>query len=103
VTEEAPQMKHLLMDGADAGDQVGRQRRKRAASLLDRPVAGFEDVTLDDVLRSVVSAADECDGPLDVERFLTERGHVWQTVEMVGVCLAFVDRSVSSPPPQARG
>ncbi|MGH9226569.1 MAG: hypothetical protein ACRD2W_22920 [Acidimicrobiales bacterium] len=96
-------MRDLLMDGSDNGDQVARQRRKRAASLLDRPVAGFEEVTLEDVLRSVIAATDECDGPLDVDRFLTERGHVWQTVEMVGVCLTFVDRIESSPPPQARG
>ena len=85
-------------EGLHNGDQVARQRRKRASLLLDQSVAGFDDLTLDDVLRSVVSAADECDGPLDVERFLRERGHAWQTIELVQVCLTFVDKHVSSPP-----
>lgn len=91
-------MKHRLVDGPDDGDEVARQRRKRASLLLDRSVAGFDDITLDDVLRSVVAAADESDGPLDVERFLTERGHAWQTIEMVQVCLTFADKHISSPP-----
>ncbi|MGH9276804.1 MAG: hypothetical protein ACRD12_01645 [Acidimicrobiales bacterium] len=93
-------MPDLLMDLPDNGDQVARQRRKRATVLLDRPVAGFDDLTLNDVLRAVVAAIHESDGPLDVEAFLIERGHVWQTVEMVQACLVFVDRHVSSPPPQ---
>jgi hypothetical protein len=90
---------HGSGDGGEGVDEVARQRHKRAAAMLDRPVAGFDDVTLEDVLRSVIAATDESDGALDVERFLTERGHVWQTVEMVRVCLTFVDRWVSSPPP----
>ena len=85
------------MTGPDDGDQVGRQRRKRAMALLDRPVANF-DVTLDDVLRSVVAATEECKGPLDVEQFLIERGHAWQTVEMVRTCLKFVDVHVVPSP-----
>ena len=92
-------MKHVLTNGPDEGDQVGRQRRKRAMALLDRPVANFEDLTLDDVLRSVVAATQECKGPLDVERFLTDRGHAWQTVEMVQSCLRFVDVHVTTPLP----
>ncbi len=93
-------MRHLFGDWESDSDEVARQRRKRATSLLERPVAGFDDSTLEDVLRSVVAATDECEGPLDVERFLTERGHVWQTVEMVQSCLQFVDRAAASPPPQ---
>lgn len=93
------QVKHILLDSLDNGDQVARQRRKRAAGFLDRPVAGFEDITLDDVLRSVVAATEESKGPLDVERFLTERGHAWQTVEMVLVCLQFVDKHEVGPRP----
>ncbi len=92
-------MSDALIHDADNGDQVARQRRKRAASLLDRSVAGFDGVTLDDVVRSVLSAIDETNGPLDVDQFLEERGHTWQTVEMVRACLTFVDRHVSSPPP----
>ena len=92
-------MRHILMNGPDDGDEVGRQRRKRAMVLLDRPVANFDDLTLDQVLRSVVAATEECKGPLDVERFLTERGHAWQTVEMVRSCLRFVDVHGAAPLP----
>lgn len=94
-------MSNLLVDAPDEGDEVARQRRKRAVSLLDRPVAGFDGVTLNDVVRSVVAATEESDGPLEVEEFLTERGHVWQTVEMVRACLVFVDIHESSPPPRS--
>ncbi len=94
-------MRHLLIDTDDNGDEVGRQRRKRAAAFLDRPVAGFEDVTLEDVLRSVIAATEECDGSLDIERFLADRGHAWQTLEMVQSCLTVVDRHITSPPPSA--
>ena len=83
----------------DEGDQVARQRRKRAAALLDRSVAGFDDLTLEDVVRSVIAATDEATGPLDVEQFLIDRGHGWQTIEMVQTCLTFVDRHESSPSP----
>jgi hypothetical protein len=81
-----------ILNGADDNDEVARQRRKRAVGFLDRPVAGFDDIRLDDVLRSVEAATEASKGPLEVERFLTERGHTWQTVEMVLVCLQFVDR-----------
>jgi hypothetical protein len=85
-------MSDALREDPDNGDQVARQRRKRAAGLLDR------SVTLDDVVRSVIAAIDECDGPLDVDQFLTERGHAWQTIEMVRACITFVDRHVAAPP-----
>ena len=87
----------VLISGSNDNDEVARQRRKRAVAQLDRPVAGFDDLSLNDVLRSVVAATHECDGPLDVEGFLTERGHPWQTVEMVLVCLQFVDEHEAGP------
>ena len=87
-----------MVDSPDNGDEVARQRRKRAAGLLDRAVADFDDLTLDDVVRSVIAASGEAEGPLDVERFLIERGHAWQTVEMVRVCLTFIGPQASSPP-----
>lgn len=90
-------MTEVLISGPDDNDEVARQRRKRAMAQLDRPVAGFDNLTLNDVLRRVVAATDECDGPLDVERFLIERGHAWQTVEMVVVCLEFVDTHEAGP------
>lgn len=91
------------MTGFGEGDEVGRQRRKRAMALLDRPVANFDDLTLDDVVRSVMAAIDESKEALDVERFLTDRGHAWQTVEMVLACLRVVDIGGPSPlPPTGR-
>ena len=89
--------RHTLTAGPDIVDEVGRQRRKRAAALLDRTVAGFEDLTLRDVLISVLAATEESPEPLDVERFLAERGHAWQTVEMVLTSLDVIDLHPSSP------
>lgn len=85
-----------LTDGVDDGDQVARQRRKRAQRLLHRSVAGFDDLTLNDVLRSVVAATEESEEPLNIERFLAERGHAWQTVGMVIACLPSIDEHRSS-------
>ncbi len=89
--------RHTLTAGPDSGDEVARQRRKRAEALLDRPVADFDDLTLRDVLISVLAASEESPTPLDVERFLAERGHAWQTVEMVLASLKFIDRHPPSP------
>ncbi len=89
--------RNTLTAGPYIGDEVARQRRKRADALLDRPVAGFEDLTLRDVLISVLAATEESPEPLDVERFLSERGHAWQTVEMVVASLKVIDRHPSSP------
>ena len=82
---------------SDIGDEVGRQRRKRAEALLDRTVAGFDDLTLRDVVISVLAATEESAEPLDVERFLADRGHAWQTVEMVLSSLDSTRRHPSSP------
>jgi hypothetical protein len=92
------ELKQIPSDLPDSGDEVARQRRKRAQACLDRPVAGYDDLTLRDVIASVLAADDESEEQLDVARFLTERGHVWQTVDMVLVCLPFADRHPSSPP-----
>ncbi len=78
------------------GDEVGRQRQKRAEALLDRPVAGFDDLTLRDVVISVLAAVDESVEPLDVEQFLVTRGHPWQTVDMVFASLRVIERHPSS-------
>ena len=93
--------RHTLSARLDTGDEVGRQRRKRAEALLDRPVAGF-DLTLREVVMSVLAATDESPEPLDVERFLRERGHAWQTVEMVLTSLDAIERHPSSPISGAR-
>jgi hypothetical protein len=88
---------HTPVPGPDSGDEVARQRRKRTEALLDRPVAGFDDITLRDVLICVLAATEESPEPLDVERFLAEQGHVWQTVEVVLTSLQVLDRHPSSP------
>ncbi len=90
---------NTLTNGPDVRDEVARQRRKRARTLLDRPVVGFDDLTLRDVVSSVLAATDESPGPLDVEGFLAERGHAWQTVEMVLASLNMIDGHPSSPSP----
>ena len=89
--------RRTLTAGPDTGDEVARQRRKRADALLDRPVAGFDDLTLRDVVISVLAAMEESATPLDVEGFLAERGHPWQTVQMVIASLEVMDRHPSSP------
>lgn len=88
---------HTLTAGPDNGDEVARQRRKRAQTLLDRPVAGFDDLSLRDVVMSVVAATEESEGRLDIELFLAERGHAWQTVQLVNASLELIDRHPSSP------
>ncbi len=90
--------RHPVTAGHGSADEVARQRRKRAEALLDRPVADFDDLTLRDVVLSVVAAMEESPEPLDVERFLAERGHPWQTVEMVLAALDMLDRHPSSSP-----
>lgn len=87
--------RHTLTVDSDSGDEVARQRRKRAEAQLDRPVAGFDDLMLRDVVIAVVAATEESAGSLDVERFLAERGHAWQTVEMVTASLDMIDRHPS--------
>lgn len=86
-----------LSAGPDDVDEVARQRRKRADAQLDRPVAGFDDLTLRDVVTSVLAATDESPEPLDVEQFLADRGHAWQTAEMVVASLEVTGRHPSSP------
>ncbi len=82
---------YILTAEPDTGDEVARQRRKRAEALLDRPVADFDDLTLRDVVISVLAATEESPGPLDVEQFLAGRGHAWQTVQMVAATLEGMD------------
>ncbi len=89
--------RQTLTAGPDIRDEVARQRQKRAEALLDRSVAGFDDLTLRDVVISVLAATEESRDPLDVERFLADRGHAWQTVQMVIASLDVMERHPSSP------
>lgn len=83
----------------DAADEVSRQRRKHWDASLNRPVAGFPDVTLRQVVAEVEGATapdsevfrapDELvvpgeDRPADaVRRFLAGRGHAPETIRTV--------------------
>jgi hypothetical protein len=62
----------------DAADEVSRQRRKHWKTSLDRPVAGFPDVTL----RQVVAEAEGTTAPA-VGEFLVDRGHTAETIRVV--------------------
>jgi hypothetical protein len=64
-------------------DDLSRQRRKRQARLLDRPVPDFPELTVADVVADVLAASDEGHAPLDVPSYLTEHGHSWTTIETV--------------------
>jgi hypothetical protein len=66
-----------------ADDDLSRQRRKRQARLLDRPVHDFPALTVADVVADVLAASDEGHAPLDVPGYLTERGYSWTTIETV--------------------
>lgn len=71
-------------DALAAGDDdLSRQRRKREARLLARPVAGFPELTLRQVVAAVLEAGEASRQSHQVERFLTEQGHSWETIEMV--------------------
>ena len=64
-------------------DEVTRQRLKHRAAFLERPVSGFPGMTLGQTVASVVAATEEAEGVLDVQRFLADEGHSWQTIESV--------------------
>jgi hypothetical protein len=83
----------------DVVDEVSRQRRKHWDESLNRPVAGFPDVTLRDVVDEVQGATASDSGvfrppdqlvvpgearPVDaVGRFLAGRGHTPETIRTV--------------------
>ncbi|HET6920038.1 MAG TPA: hypothetical protein VFI46_11310 [Jiangellaceae bacterium] len=66
-----------------ADDDLSRQRRKRQARLLDRPVPDFPALTVADIVADVLAASDEGHAPLDVPGYLTEHGHSSTTIETV--------------------
>jgi hypothetical protein len=71
------------VEASMADDDLSRQRRKRQARLLDRPVLDFPALTVADVVADVLAASDEGHAPLDVPSYLTERGHSSTTIETV--------------------
>lgn len=71
------------IEAPDGDDELARQRRKREARLLDRPLVDFPDVTLGDVVADVLAASDSDPGTLDVQRYLAVAGYGGQTIEAV--------------------
>jgi hypothetical protein len=84
---------------SDAADEVSRQRRKHWDASLNRPVPGFPEMTLAEVVAEVEAATDDDSGvfsapdelvvPGDdgaagaVSRFLAGRGHTPATIRKV--------------------
>jgi hypothetical protein len=66
-----------------ADDDLSRQRRKREARLLDRPVPDFPALTVADIVADVFAATDGGHAALDVPSYLAERGHTSTTIETV--------------------
>jgi hypothetical protein len=62
----------------DVADEVSRQRRKHWEASLNRPVAGFADVTLRQVVAEVEGTT-----AVAVGRFLAGRGHTAETIRTV--------------------
>jgi hypothetical protein len=62
----------------DTGDEVSRQRRKHWDASLNRPVAGFPDVTLREVVAEVEGATADVVLP-----FLAGQGHSPETISTV--------------------
>jgi len=66
-----------------AYDDLSRQRRKRQARLLERPVPDFPALTMADVVADVLAASDEGNAPLDVPGYLAASGYSSTTIETV--------------------
>lgn len=66
-------------EAADGGDDLSRQRQKRAARLLNRAAVQFDDVDLKEVVVSVRGATEDRGVRLDACRFLAEQ----QTIDVV--------------------
>ena len=64
-------------------DEVSRQREKRNTAFLARVIPGFPGLTFGQTVTHVVLAAEQAADVLDVERFLTDQGHDWRTIESV--------------------
>src|SRR5437868_125692 len=67
----------------DGDDDLARQRRKRAARELDRPVPEDPEMTLRDVVRCAISAIEEAGDDFEACQFLAARGHTPETIEAV--------------------
>ena len=81
------------LDGDD-GDDLARQRRKRAARQLVDAADPHAEVTLRDVVVAAVAALDESGGRVDVRRYLSSRGHPSTVVDAV---VAYLEKEGAHP------
>ena len=77
-------------------DEVARQRGKRLAALLSRPVPGSPTMTLGELAEQARAASPATGGSAGVQRFLAESGHSRETIAGVLGCLDL-------PGPEATG
>jgi hypothetical protein len=75
-------------------DDLSRQRRRREARLLDRPVDGFAGLTVADVVADALAASDEGRVPINLPAYLAQQGHTWQTIEAV---VSYLQRQDAHP------
>ncbi|MGH9154089.1 MAG: hypothetical protein ACRD03_17270 [Acidimicrobiales bacterium] len=82
----------------DDGDELARQRRKRAARLGPLGPSEPADADLPSLLDRCFAAIEESGGAFDLGGYLLDRGYGWATVERV---LAHLDgaRAPRSPHP----
>lgn len=67
----------------DDGDELARQRRKRAARLGPPGASEPADADLPSLLNRCLAAIEESGGALDVGGYLLDRGYSWPSVERV--------------------
>src|SRR3954447_18506079 len=87
----------------DDDDDLSRQRRKRAARLVEA-TSGFEDSRVQAVVADALAAIEQRDGSFDVERYLVDHGHTSETITMVLTRLGLTDLRHPSgrPSPSSR-
>lgn len=87
----------------DHGDELARQRRKRAARLRGFRPAEPPEAELRALCNRCLDAIEESGGTFDVRAYLAGDGHSWQTIETVLAHLHVVEsRHPSSPLPFSR-
>ena len=72
-------------------DDLSRQRRKRAARLVNQPPSPFEDSRVRAVLADALAAIEQRGGDFDVEWYLVDHGHSPETVQTVLAHLGLVN------------
>jgi hypothetical protein len=76
-------MTHPSIETTSDGDEVGRQRMKRADRVLASPVLENPEIVIGDLVDLVRAARDESADVIDVRAFLGDRGYTPRTVQTV--------------------